>query len=174
MILSSKSISGVLYLWSVNLYFLHYSIPLLFICNLLIPHCDSAWINIFFLLLNFFFVSSSGKIRTSNAFIGLPYHTSQSSGCQLRGHNCYVKVSHGCSKSGSDKALDPNSNYIRNLPKHHSTEASAVGRGYQKGSLDLLSVHEKIFIYPSEAVLVPVLQTSFARSSLRRCVWILW
>ncbi|XWS57231.1 hypothetical protein CRYUN_Cryun09bG0156200 [Craigia yunnanensis] len=114
------------------------------------------------------YFSSSGKIRTSNAFIGLPYHTSQSSGCQLRGHNCYVKVSHGCSKSGSDKALDPNSNYIRNLPNHHSTEASAVGRGYQKGSLDLLSVHDKTFIYPSEAVLVPVLQTSFARSSLRR------
>ncbi|XWS58898.1 hypothetical protein CRYUN_Cryun08bG0074200 [Craigia yunnanensis] len=114
------------------------------------------------------YFSSSGKIRTSNGFIGLPYHTSQSSGCQLRGQNCYVKVRLGCSKSGSNKALNPNSNYIRNLAKHHSTEAFAVGKGDQKGSLDLLSVHEKTFIYPSEAVLVPVLQTSFARSSLRR------
>ncbi|XP_022742106.1 mediator of RNA polymerase II transcription subunit 13 isoform X2 [Durio zibethinus] len=111
---------------------------------------------------------SSGKIRNSNAFIGLPFHTSQSSGCQLRAHNCYVKVCLGCSKSGSDKALNRNSNFIRNLPKHHSTEASVAGRGDQKGSLDLLSVHEKTFICPSEAVLVPVLQTSFARSSMRR------
>ncbi|XVE62127.1 hypothetical protein DITRI_Ditri06bG0094000 [Diplodiscus trichospermus] len=114
------------------------------------------------------YFSNAGKMRTSNGFIGLPYHTSQSSGCQLKGQNCYVKVSLGYSKSGRDKAFNLNSNYIRNLPKHHSTEASAMGRGDQKGSVDLLSLHEKTFIYPSEAVLVPILQTSFARSSLRR------
>ncbi|EOY08936.1 RNA polymerase II transcription mediators isoform 1 [Theobroma cacao] len=113
------------------------------------------------------YFSGSGKIRTFNGFIGLPYHPSQGSGCQLWGQNCYVKVTLGCSKSGSDKALNSNAN-IRNLPKHHPTEASAAGRDDQKGSLDLLSVLEKTFIYPSEAVLVPVLQTSFARSSLRR------
>lgn len=151
------------------LYYFHYLFPLLFIYNLLIPHGDSAWTDIFFLLLNFSFFSGSGKIRTFNGFIGLPYHTSQGSGCQLWGQNCYVKVTLGCSKSGSDKALNSNAN-IRNLPKHHPTEASAAGRDDQKGSLDLLSVLEKTFIYPSEAVLVPVLQTSFARSSLRRYV----
>nr|KJB26888.1 hypothetical protein B456_004G264800 [Gossypium raimondii] len=86
----------------------------------------------------------------------------------LRGQNCYVKVSLGCSKSRGDKPLNPNPDYIRNLPKHQSTEAYAMGRVDQKGPLDLLSVHEKTFIYPPEAVLVPVLQTSFARSSLRR------
>ncbi|MBA0584833.1 hypothetical protein Gorai_015629, partial [Gossypium raimondii] len=106
------------------------------------------------------YFSNSGKI-------GLPHRTSQSSVCQLRGQNCYVKVSLGCSKSRGDKPLNPNPDYIRNLPKHQSTEAYAMGRVDQKGPLDLLSVHEKTFIYPPEAVLVPVLQTSFARSSLR-------
>lgn len=107
------------------------------------------------------YFSNSGKI-------GLPHRTSQSSVCQLRGQNCYVKVSLGCSKSRGDKSLNQNPDYIRNLPKHQSTEAYAMGRVDQKGPLDLLSVHEKTFIYPPEAVLVPVLQTSFARSSLRR------
>ncbi|MBA0737546.1 hypothetical protein Gogos_011003 [Gossypium gossypioides] len=107
------------------------------------------------------YFSNSGKI-------GLPHRTSQSSVCQLRGQNCYVKVSLGCLKSRGDKSLNPNPDYIRNLPKHQSTEAYAMGRVDQKGPLDLLSVHEKTFIYPPEAVLVPVLQTSFARSSLRR------
>ncbi|GMI88711.1 Mediator of RNA polymerase II transcription subunit 13, GRAND CENTRAL, MACCHI-BOU 2 [Hibiscus trionum] len=107
------------------------------------------------------YFSNSGKI-------GLPYHTSQSPGCQLRGQNCYVKVSLGYSKYRSDKSQNPNPDHVRNLPKHQSTDAYTMGRGDQKGSLDPLSVHEKTFIYPPEAVLVPVLQTSFARSSLRR------
>lgn len=131
------------------------------------PYSGSARVDIFFLLLNFFFFSNSGKI-------GLPHRTSQSSGCQLRGQNCYVKVSLGCSKSRGDKSLNPNPDHIRNLPKHQSSEAYAMGRVDQKGSLDLLSVHEKTFIYPPEAVLIPVLQTSFARSSLRKYVQILW
>lgn len=45
-----------------------------------------------------------------------------------------------------------------------------MGRADQKGALDNLSVYEKTFIYPAEAVLVPVLQTSFTRSSLKRYV----
>ncbi|GLU19597.1 hypothetical protein SLE2022_358380 [Rubroshorea leprosula] len=110
---------------------------------------------------------SSGNLRSSNGFIGLPYHVSQSSSCQLRGQNCYVEVTLGCPKSASEKALHSNSNSIRNLPKHHVSESPAVGRD-KKRSPDRLSVHEKTFIYPTEAVLVPVLQTSFARSSLRR------
>ncbi|XP_039014736.1 LOW QUALITY PROTEIN: mediator of RNA polymerase II transcription subunit 13-like [Hibiscus syriacus] len=107
------------------------------------------------------YLSNSGKNS-------LPYHTSQSSACRLRGQNCYVKVSFGCSKYRSDKSLNPNPDHIRNLPKHQSTDTYTMGRGYQKGSADPLSVHEKTFIYPPEVVLVPVLQISFARSSLRR------
>ncbi|KAK9274364.1 hypothetical protein L1049_019178 [Liquidambar formosana] len=111
---------------------------------------------------------SSGKFKTSNGFIGLPYHVSQSSGCQLRGQNCYVEVTLGLTSAGNEKALHSNSNSIRNFLKHHIAESPAVGRGVQKGSPDHSSVCERTFIYPVEAVLVPVLQTSFARSSLKR------
>ncbi|KAI4317451.1 hypothetical protein L6164_025318 [Bauhinia variegata] len=112
--------------------------------------------------------SSSTKFRASNGIIGVPNHVSQGFGCQLRGQNCYVEISLGFPRSGSDKSLEPNSNGVRNLSKHHIAESPAVGRSDQKGSPDHLSDYEKKFLYPAEAVLVPVLQTSFARSSLRR------
>ncbi|KAF3953058.1 hypothetical protein CMV_021455 [Castanea mollissima] len=111
---------------------------------------------------------SSGRFKTSNGFIGLPHHVSQGSGCQMRGQNCYVEVTLGCPRSGSDNALQSNTVSMRNLPKNHVAESPAVGRGDQKGSPDQLPVYEKTFIYPAEAVLVPVLHTSFARSSLKR------
>lgn len=59
------------------------------------------------------FQNSSGKFKTPNGFIGLPYHVSQGSGCQMRGQTCYVEVSLGCPRSGSDNALHP----MRYLPK---------------------------------------------------------
>ena len=62
--------------------------------------------------------------------------------------------------------LQSNSNSIRNFPKYHVADPHAMGKGAQKGLPDHVS--ERIFIYPAEAVLVPVLQTSFARSSLKR------
>ncbi|KAK4266691.1 hypothetical protein QN277_027573 [Acacia crassicarpa] len=111
---------------------------------------------------------SSNKSRASNGIIGLPYHVSHSIGCQLRGQNCFVEVSLGFPRSGSDRAFQTNLNSIRSLPKHHVAETTALGRNDRKGSLDQLSDYEKTFLYPAEAVLVPVLQTSSARSSLRR------
>ncbi|GMP28955.1 hypothetical protein CsSME_00004281 [Camellia sinensis var. sinensis] len=111
---------------------------------------------------------SSNKFRTSNGIVGLPGHVSQVSGCQLRGQSCYVEVTLGCPATGNDKPLQQNSNLKKNFPKHHMTESSAVISGVQKGSPDQFSVCERKFIYPTEAVLVPVLQTSFARSSLKR------
>ncbi|XP_012067059.1 mediator of RNA polymerase II transcription subunit 13 isoform X2 [Jatropha curcas] len=114
------------------------------------------------------YFSGSGKIRTSNRFIGLPYHLSQGPGCLLRGQNCYVEVTLGCPISDTEKGLQSSSNSIRNLTKNHVVESPVVGRGDHKGSPDQISIHEKTFIYPAEAVVVPVLQTSFARSSLKR------
>ncbi|XP_027336151.1 mediator of RNA polymerase II transcription subunit 13 isoform X2 [Abrus precatorius] len=111
---------------------------------------------------------SSTKFRVSNGIIGLPYHVSQGVGCQLRGQNCYVEVSLGFPRSGTEKALQPNKNSVRNLPKLHVAESPIVGRSDHKGSPDYMSDYEKTFLYPAEAVLVPVLQTSLARSSLRR------
>ncbi|KAK7331485.1 hypothetical protein VNO77_25710 [Canavalia gladiata] len=111
---------------------------------------------------------SSSKFRVSNGIIGLPYHVSQGVGCQLRGQNCYVEVSLGFPRFGADKALQPNKNTVKILPKLHVAEYSIAGRSDHKGSPDHLSDYGKTFLYPAEAVLVPVLQTSLARSSLRR------
>ncbi|KAI5406524.1 mediator of RNA polymerase II transcription subunit 13 isoform X1 [Lathyrus oleraceus] len=109
------------------------------------------------------YFSSSSKIRVSNGIIGLPYHASQGVGCQLRGQNCFVEVSLGFPRSETGKALQSNKNIVRNLPK-----SPVMGQSDHKGSPDHLSDNEKTFLYPAEAVLVPVFQTSLARSSLRR------
>ncbi|ONH98989.1 hypothetical protein PRUPE_6G003600 [Prunus persica] len=108
---------------------------------------------------------SSSKLKTSN-FIGLPNHVSQGSGSQLTWQNCYVEVTLGCPRPRSDRALQSNSNSFRNVVKHHPVESPSLGRGDQKGSLDNISVYEKTFVYPAEAVLVPSLQV--AGSSLKR------
>uniref|UniRef100_A0A2P2MLZ1 Mediator of RNA polymerase II transcription subunit 13 n=1 Tax=Rhizophora mucronata TaxID=61149 RepID=A0A2P2MLZ1_RHIMU len=89
-------------------------------------------------------------------------------GCQLRGQNCYVEVTLGCPSFESDKALQSHSSFMGNITKNHVVESPAVGRSDCKGLLDQPSVLEKKFIYPAEAVVVPVLQASFARTSLRR------
>ncbi|KAM1802692.1 hypothetical protein ACFX12_028754 [Malus domestica] len=112
---------------------------------------------------------SSSKFKTGNGFIGLANHASQGSGCQLRGQNCYVEVTLGCPRPGSDRSLQANSNSLRNTGKHNLSESPALGRGDQKLALDNSSVYEKTFVYPAEAVLVPALQV--ARSSLKR-LWL--
>nr|XP_011461693.1 PREDICTED: mediator of RNA polymerase II transcription subunit 13 isoform X5 [Fragaria vesca subsp. vesca] len=112
------------------------------------------------------YFSSSSKSKTSNGLIGLPNHVSQGSDCQLRGQSCYVEVTLGCPRPGSDRALQSNSHSFRNLVKHQVAESPALGRGDQKGSLNNSTVYEKTFVYPAEAVLVPTLQ--FVRSSLKR------
>ncbi|KVH90881.1 Mediator complex, subunit Med13, partial [Cynara cardunculus var. scolymus] len=109
---------------------------------------------------------SSGKFKASNGIVGLPYQISQSSGCQLRGQNCYLEVTLGCETAESEKPLPSNSN--RNFSKHHMSESPGVTRESEKGLAYHSSIYEKTFIYPAEAVLVPVVQTSSARSSLKR------
>lgn len=59
-------------------------------------------------------------------------------------------------------------NLDKNISGQNISESSTVTREAQKGSARHMPVCEKTFIYPAEAVLVPVVQTSFARSSLKR------
>lgn len=130
--------------------------------------------NIKFTICSFYFpFNSNGKLRTANGFIGLPHLVSQGSSCQLNAQNCYLEVTLGCSRSATDKMSQLNSNYIKNLLKNNPAESPAMGRGDEKGSSNHLPTYGKTFIYPAEAVLVPVLQTSFSRSSLRRYFFIL-
>ncbi|KAJ4977034.1 hypothetical protein NE237_002140 [Protea cynaroides] len=115
---------------------------------------------------------SSSKVKSSNGFPvpGIPFQV-QGSGCQLRGQSCYVEVTLGCNGSGSDKELRSHSNSSGKFSKPHLAEAPAAALGradLKQGSADNSPVLERTFIYPSEAVLVPVMHTIFARSSLKR------
>ncbi|KAM6555029.1 hypothetical protein CsatB_015791 [Cannabis sativa] len=110
----------------------------------------------------------SNKFKASNGLVGLPNHVSQGSGCQLGGQNCYLEVTLGCHRSEGDGQGNSNSNFNKNTSQHHVAESSALGKVDQKGVVDNLSVYEKTFLYPPEAVFVPVLQKSFTRSSLKR------
>lgn len=110
-------------------------------------------------------MGSSGKFTSSNGIVGLPYHVSQDSGCQLRGQNCYVEVTIGCPATGTGKTSRPHSNSQKSLPGHNMAESQAVAKVGQSRAPDIC---ERMFIYSSEAVLVPVMQTAYAKSSLKR------
>ncbi|MCL7047765.1 hypothetical protein MKW94_015268 [Papaver nudicaule] len=92
---------------------------------------------------------SSSKNKALNGFsvLGVPLHVAQASGCQLRGQSCFVEVTLGC----------------------HGTEAEKGDEKQSSG--DNFRAPEGTFIYPPEAVLVPVVRTVSARSSLKR-LWL--
>lgn len=108
----------------------------------------------------------SGTSRSSTGLVGLPYPVAHTSSGKLQGQNYYLEVTLGCSFSGSEKVNLPNSNI--NRCKHPTSGSPSTTRGNHKVSSDNAHFCEKIFIYPSEAVLVPVFQTTYARSSLKR------
>ncbi|KAL6553693.1 hypothetical protein OROGR_007535 [Orobanche gracilis] len=101
---------------------------------------------------------SSTKFKASNGIISPSYDVPQGVSCQLRGQNCYVEVSLGFPRPGTDNTLQQNKNDVRNLTKLNAAEFPVVGQSDHKGSPDHLSDYEKTFLYPAEAVLVPVLQ----------------
>ncbi|EPS70346.1 hypothetical protein M569_04407, partial [Genlisea aurea] len=89
----------------------------------------------------------SAKGRGSNELVGLPHLAAQVPGFPgvSRGKSCFVEVTLGCYSKFAEK----------NVNAHSSVPS------------DKFPVFEKPFAYPSEAVLVPVIFTSFARSSLK-------
>lgn len=111
-------------------------------------------------------VTRSGASRSSTGLVGLPYPVAQTCSGKLRGQNYYLEVTLGCSFSGSEKVNLPNSNI--NRCNHPTSGSPSTTRGNHK--VDNAPFCEKTFIYPSEAVLVPVFQTTCARSSLKRCI----
>ncbi|GER50389.1 mediator of RNA polymerase II transcription subunit [Striga asiatica] len=109
---------------------------------------------------------STGKVRGSNGIVGLPYSAAQVLGLpsQMRGQNCFVEVTLGC----NDQTLQKDDNSHSDFSQPHGTESLAAGLGTQRWPSTKPPVTEQMFVYPAEAVLVPVFQTSFARSSLKR------
>uniref|UniRef100_A0A7N0TH47 Mediator of RNA polymerase II transcription subunit 13 n=1 Tax=Kalanchoe fedtschenkoi TaxID=63787 RepID=A0A7N0TH47_KALFE len=109
---------------------------------------------------------NSAQFKTSNRLVGLPFQASQHHACNLRGKNCFVEVTLGF--NGLQKA-----SYKLNNDKssHRRLEPNPVRNGVMNGSVNHDFCCERTFIYPVEAVVIPVLQTSLARSSLKR-VWL--
>ncbi|XP_017226286.1 mediator of RNA polymerase II transcription subunit 13 [Daucus carota subsp. sativus] len=110
--------------------------------------------------------TSAGKLKASNGVLGLLDPVSQGSSCKLRGQSCYLEVTVGCSSAENEKIVQ--ANLDKNISGQNISESSAVTKDAQKGSARHMPVCEKTFIYPAEVVLVPVVQTSFAKSSLKR------
>lgn len=109
-------------------------------------------------------LNSSVKLKASNEVVGLPYRALHGSGCHLRGQNCYAEITLGGPVGGSDKMLPQNSGLHKNLSRHNLTESMPETKVNQKGPPE----PSRVFIYPADAVLVPVMQTSLARSCLKR------
>ncbi|CAM8916712.1 unnamed protein product [Rhodiola kirilowii] len=109
---------------------------------------------------------NSGQFKASNRLVGLPFKASQQRGCHLRGQNCYVEVTIGF--NGYQKALHKVNN---DKNSYRRMEPNTTRKDVMNGSLDQALTCERTFIYPVEAVIIPVLQTSLARSSLKR-VWL--
>ena len=74
-----------------------------------------------------------------------------------------MEVTLGCCQNINDNTSQTNSTFAVNVP-----QTSVGSKDHRKGHPDILSKCEKRFIYPAEAVLVPILQSAFAKFSLKR------
>ncbi|KAK9094973.1 hypothetical protein Scep_026442 [Stephania cephalantha] len=116
---------------------------------------------------------SSNKDKASNGF-SIPFSVAQGSGCQVRGQNCCVEVTLGCSGIWANKATQSSSNFSRDLPKNYLAESPTKmldGGDQKSGPAESFQVFERTFICPAEAVLVPVVHTAFARFS-QKSLWL--
>ncbi|XP_031502551.1 mediator of RNA polymerase II transcription subunit 13 [Nymphaea colorata] len=116
--------------------------------------------------------SSKSKGSSGSLVASVPPSASQSSYCMLRGHNCYAEVSLDFPYVETERTSQDNTSSHVKVSRHDVVDkaiSGANGKGEQKqGSSDHIAFLEKAFVYPAEAVLVPVPQTILARSSLRR------
>ncbi|CAN8287998.1 unnamed protein product [Cochlearia groenlandica] len=110
---------------------------------------------------------SSGNLRTSSEYIGLPSDAGRGFR-MINGNHRYVEVTLGCCQNINDNTSQTNSTFAPNLPHNQCPEVSVGSKDPRKGQSDILSKCEKKFIYPAEAVLVPILQSAFAKFSLKR------
>ena len=88
--------------------------------------------------------------------------------CQLRGQSYYVEVALGFPAASADKVSE--SEHIQIKKEMDSVKDSQLGVDGQRKveSPDSLPVLERTFIYPPEAVLVPMVHQAFVRFSSKR------
>ena len=93
---------------------------------------------------------------------------SQPTVCQLRGQSCYVEVALGFPAASADRVSE--SEHIQIKRELDPAKDAQVGTdGLRKiEAPDSLPVLERTFIYPPEAVLVPMVHQAFVRFSSKR------
>ncbi|GAB2276919.1 hypothetical protein Dimus_011628 [Dionaea muscipula] len=99
----------------------------------------------------------SGMSRASAGFVGLPYNVSEAAACQ----NFFVEVLLGHFITGNETEKQSNLKSDEDSP-------NSFAESVQRSSTNELIVCQKTFMYPTEAVVIPTLQPSFARPSLKR------
>ena len=88
--------------------------------------------------------------------------------CQLRGQSYYVEVALGFPPASTDKISESENNQIKK--EFDSVKDLHLGDDVQQKleSADGLPVLERTFIYPPEAVMVPMVHQAFVRFSSKR------
>ncbi|KAL6647791.1 hypothetical protein ACP70R_015228 [Stipagrostis hirtigluma subsp. patula] len=92
--------------------------------------------------------------------------------CQLRGQSYYVEVALGFPAASADRISEPENN-LHIKKELDSVKDPQLGADGQRNleSPDSLPVLERTFIYPPEAVLVPMVHQAFVRFSSKR-LWL--
>ncbi|XP_042437383.1 mediator of RNA polymerase II transcription subunit 13-like [Zingiber officinale] len=112
------------------------------------------------------------KLKSSNG-IPIGSHMAPSSSNQLRGQKFYVEVTLGCRSSSSDNIMGANNQNSNtcNIHEEDSHLIEACRTQQKNGLVDQLPALERTFIYPAEAVLIPLMHRAFARSS-NKSLWL--
>ncbi|XP_057836995.2 mediator of RNA polymerase II transcription subunit 13 isoform X1 [Cryptomeria japonica] len=115
------------------------------------------------------------KMKASNDFSvnSLPFHFSQCSHEKIRGQNCYAEVSLGCVVGRAGRPTQVLSNMNKNGTKQDDIDIQSCNMLMEderkQACEDNVQLGERTFIYPVEAVLVPMMPIVLARTFLRRC-----
>ncbi|KAL6846903.1 hypothetical protein ACP4OV_022756 [Aristida adscensionis] len=92
--------------------------------------------------------------------------------CQLRGQSYYVEVALGFPAASADKVSESENNLHMKKELDSAKDPQLVADGQRNPeSPDSLPVLERTFIYPPEAVLVPMVHQAFVRFSSKR-MWL--
>ena len=88
--------------------------------------------------------------------------------CQLRGQSYYVEVALGFPATSTDKISEPENNQIKKESDSVKDPHLAADGHQRLESADSLPVLERTFIFPPEAVMVPMIHQAFVRFSSKR------
>jgi mediator of RNA polymerase II transcription subunit 13 len=119
--------------------------------------------SIFILSSHVNFLPNFSKLSAPN----LPGFT-QPTICQLRGQSYYVEVALGFPATSTDKISEPENNQIKKELDSVKDPHLGVDGQQRLESADSLPVLEKTFIFPPEAVMVPMIHQAFVRFSSKR------